>query len=1214
MSFNPNLGYSQSYLNSNEASENDYNLYCFSQGYKNHEKGYWRGVLRNKNIDFDLRFNKEWNRRIELEGESLEKSDSLLQSSTQFSNEFIKFVNDNEIGWDLGRFENFKKKQAQTGGKKQKNKEWLLSNGIKRHAGALEIRTQNYKQFEENEKNKELKKAYLNTQIKQQEVKTGYQVGKQYEYSDKKGTSEKIQKSLKSSSDIYNTFKTITVSTNVNEQKGTYSIANKNKRIESNFLGDKSFKESPKRNLETEYNTSQYQRQILDKNVSSIGKGGKDKRHDIYKNQGIQGKYQTQSDKKSYSKTLIDQGYKKSSPKPFDLKTKYGTGYTSGKKNLQEFKYGQKGTYSDQKSNIYVKKSSDPDRPINLGRLEVSVEKMKKEKEERKPGSRTHERLCSSKKRKLSLDKDGKPLKNTSRLNVSTEKKKEKRERLNNIGRLEISAEKKSKERIERKPGSRKHDRIHSSKKKRKISYDKEGKPLTNTARLNVSTEKKKPKKERLDNLSKLDISVEGKKKERIERKPGSRKHDRIHSSKKKRKISYDKDGKPLTNIARLNVSTEKKKEKRERLDNHSQLEVSVEGKRKERIERKPGSRKHDRVLSSKKKRKISYDSEGKPLTNTSRLKVVFESNKLKYMEKDEYGHNKNMDRFDSFEKRKSDYAFKKYPTATKQFGQKQGVQEISSYSYYAQNQTPKDKSSLKDQPYQYNTYQKPQNQKFSSTQNKRQITTTGKIQTKDTTRQSYNYPVSTKKDIGSYQKSKQEGIKLDYQQYSTVSSSQFNTAETNAGSKYGRTKRIESSDKFLYKNLKQYGGQISNLPQDKKRYIPAGQRALSVPKKYTPPKRRGQTGYQLTPSQPKDNEKYKGTLQGQTNISKTIQKGIIPVETVKIDLSKYLPKQSSTDQKSKQTDKTNQPEIYEYYPLSKTSQKNKLVQLNKQKQITMIPKTSAQYQSKTAKKEPYKSSKISEDNIYEYYPSKSNIYEYKPAISQIKKGSGQRRDLTQSTEAGYKKSSINRQAYQNIVDKTRPISVNLDKYISGRNKSDKFNDKQNISVKSPSYSYQKDKIITYGNKAKDSQSLNNRYLFSPFSEENKRDSTKRAQRTKSEGKGSMAFFKLQFLTTKQVCEKFWNQIDTGELSSSMFNIPLRNSGAASKLSNFLSPEKNRQNKFSMSNEITKNTANYFKNGGITNKFGNTGMSNSTSASYMKNIKDVRHSYKLGFN
>ena len=36
----------------------------------------------------------------------------------------------------------------------------------------FEIKTQNYKQFEENEKSKGLKKGYLNTQAKQKEVKT----------------------------------------------------------------------------------------------------------------------------------------------------------------------------------------------------------------------------------------------------------------------------------------------------------------------------------------------------------------------------------------------------------------------------------------------------------------------------------------------------------------------------------------------------------------------------------------------------------------------------------------------------------------------------------------------------------------------------------------------------------------------------------------------------------------------------------------------------------------------------------------------------------------------------------------------------------------------------------------------------------------------------------------------------------------------------------
>ena len=1534
MQTNPNFRYSQSSLNSTESSENDYNLYCFSQGYKNHEKGYWRGVLRNKNVDFDLRFNKDWNRRIELEGDDFEKGDSLLQSSTQFSNEFIKFVNDNEIAWDFGRFQNFKKKQMQSGVKKQKNKEWLLSNGVKRNAGAVDLRTQNYKQFEENEKNKELKKAALYNQGKLYEVKTGYLAGKQYQYSDNKGTAEKLIKSLKTASDTYKTFNTQTESTNINEQRGsygTYGTADKNKRIEISFTGDKSPKDFQKGNLETEYTSSQYQKPKFDKNISASGKGAKDKSYDIFKNQGIQSKYQIQSDKKQYTRGTIDQGDKKVSPKPFELKSSYGTGYTTSKKSLQEFKYGQKGTYSDQKDNLYVKRSSDVDRPANLGRLEISVEKKKKEKEERepgsrtyeklysskkrklsydkdgkpltntarlnvstekkkppreridnfsrlevsmdqnnrptfqrkgssdfvrtesaklgpkkdydttvskqiktekklqidkkyditkqktepftfnktdykktkpqqtlqaistysrtklqqtpqqtheisylkkqpqgqslsqqkllktsytsrttqqqikpspyytskpkdyskqglydktskqttyatsgqtkpqidyskytkyqsytdqklkgiskiedkykqqqkpslvkkfdftdkkekpkefrkqqttydlqkltkktqvgkpgqytiqerrsddrpenlgrlevsvekkkkekverKPGSRTHERLCSSKKRKLSYDKDGKPLKNTARLNVSTEKKKEKGERLDNIGRLEISAEKKKKERVERKPGSRKHDRIHSSKKKRKISYDKDGKPLTNTARLNVSTEKKKPPRERLVNYSRLEVSVEGKKKEKIERKPTSRKHERVLSSKKKRKISYDKDGKPLTNTARLNVSTEKKKPPRERLDNYSRLEVSVEGKKKEKIERKPTSRKHDRVLSSKKKRKISYDSQGRPLTNTSRLKVGFEKNKLKYIETDEYDQSKNKDRFDTFIKTKTEFALKKYQTTSKQYGQKQGTQGISSFSLYDKypTQKPQDKTSLRIQPNQYQKYQKPQEQKISSTQHIRQYSGLDKMQSIDTTKPSYKYPVSGKKEISSYergikryptsnylsqaqtstsyQKNKQYGIKPDYQHYDissrtqsqqgtykdnvgtyTSGSSQLNTAATR--SKYGRmNKSVEGSNKFLFGDKKPYGDKISNITQDTKKYIAPGQRVSSAPKKPAGPDRRRHTGYQQTPN-------------------KISQDGRKPSDTVKIDLSKYLQKQPSTAQKAKPNDKSNVPEIYEYYPLSKTAQKIQLIKPKK----SSITGTNVQYQSQTGKKEKYKTPNISESDIYEYNPKKS---------------------------------------YKGITDKSRAININLDKYTSGRGQRDKFNTLQFKSVKTPSYSYQKDRNITYGDNARAGQALNNRYQLSPSSEENKKDSSQRTRtnqnnRYSSVGPSSdrrgMAYFKLQFLTTKQVCEKFWKQIDNGELSSSIFDPPMRYSVTASKLKNFLSPEKNRQSKFSMSNENTEFTAKHNNLGGYSGKFGNKEMSNSTSESYLKNTREVRQSYKSGFN
>ena len=117
-----------------------------------------------------------------------------------------------------------------------------------------------------------------------------------------------------------------------------------------------------------------------------------------------------------------------------------------------------------------------------------------------------------------------------------------------------------------------------------------------------------------------------------------------------------------------------------------------------------------------------------------------------------------------------------------------------------------------------------------------------------------------------------------------------------------------------------------------------------------------------------------------------------------------------------------------------------------------------------------------------------------------------------------------------------------------------------------------------------------------------------------------MAFFKCKFLTTKEVCEKFWKSIDTGELSSLMFEpngFSTRNSGnASSKLSNFLSPEKNRFSKFSYKNSNSNENTEYTnKNSKNSSGFGkNKKMSYSNSESNFKNFGDVRHSYKVGYN
>ena len=80
----------------------------------------------------------------------------------------------------------------------------------------------------------------------------------------------------------------------------------------------------------------------------------------------------------------------------------------------------------------------------------------------------------------------------------------------------------------------------------------------------------------------------------------------------------------------------------------------------------------------------------------------------------------------------------------------------------------------------------------------------------------------------------------------------------------------------------------------------------------------------------------------------------------------------------------------------------------------------------------------------------------------------------------------------------------------------------------------------------------NSRYQETQVTEQAKNRSSVSYNKYGSSSNG-MAYFKLQFLTTKQVVEKFWESIDNGELSISMFD-PQKNS---SKLSNYLSPEKN---------------------------------------------------------
>ena len=1005
----PNIRYSQTSLNTTQTSEIDYNLYCFSQGYKNKEKGFWRGVLRNKNIDFDLRLNKEWNRRIELEDDI-----SLSETQSQISNvdsEILSFVSDKDIGWDKNLFQNFKKKQS--GIKKQKNKEWLLSNGIKRTQ--VELRTQNYKQFEESERLKKQKKAEKEKDTKlTQELILDYNKYQTTQGTKKLQSGEYTisQKSYMKSYAASDTKKTGSSSYSINEQTtDSYNKYGKDyqKRVETYQIKKDIFNAPEKKNI----GSNKYQKSPKMATQQQGSKYG--------------------SDNKYYG----------------DKKQEVIIG--------QNIKYNKYNKNSDQNRDFTIKEFTTEDRPSNLGRLEVSVERKSKERIERKPGSRTHDRVYSSKKRKSLVDKYGNTITNISRKNVDTSKKKEKKERLENRVSVEISVGKKKK--IEgRKPESRKHSRIHSSKKKR-VSVDSEGKPLTNTRRLNVDTSKKKEKRERLENRKSIEISV-GKKEKKPSKEVKPRRHSKIHSS-KKRKSLVDEYGKPIANTSRINIDTSSKKEKKERLENRKSIEISV-GKKKKQEGRKTSSRRHSRIESGKKKRMQSYDEDGNLITNVSRLRVGIEKGKVIYAQKEDFDkyEDKNHQRYQAFNTNiviKSKYQM---TTPTKKQDKKQEIK--TSYTKVQ------------------NVYQYPQkSQKEEAIIHRRQYTLPGQVSATKTSEagsafftNKYQYQKIKKDDknimqpksdykstthIAKDSKTKTYGSSATskYQQSSYISTSKLNTDVSNVSTgKYNKFdgKRIETTKDNIF-------GQ--SIQQIKKRDYSYNKDLV-------------------TKRSDKDKDKGMKTplVQKQTKTTKTLSEN----KEKKLDFSKYYKSYKTETKETKENNRYN-------YPQSKPV------------------------------------GKVDNKDIYEYYPM--------PQSSSIK--------TTTSVKT-------------NVSDK-KGVTIDLGKYnIAG-----KFNLNKSIS------SSKKDT-----EKERDKYKLSIGYQSSDFSEETATTKYKRNKSTLPSNKlTSMAYFKLQFLTTKQVCEKFWNQIDNGELSISMFDQ--RTSGNSLKLSKFLSPEKNRKSKISnISNENTE--------------------------------------------
>jgi hypothetical protein len=212
-------------------------------------------------------------------------------------------------------------------------------------------------------------------------------------------------------------------------------------------------------------------------------------------------------------------------------------------------------------------------------------------------------------------------------------------------------------------------------------------------------------------------------------------------------------------------------------------------------------------------------------------------------------------------------------------------------------------------------------------------------------------------------------------------------------------------------------------------------------------------------------------------------------------------------------------------------------------------------YQLKTEQKDKYKIPKFSGGETYEYNSySKNNLYEYKPTTTLVNKKIAEKKGiLSQSTnDYKYPKSGSKKGAdsFANKTFNNSYISPGSNKYSSAIDKNKKYD----------SSSYLKDKNASYADNNKTKKSKGDKYRNSINSE----DKTLDGQRNKNNQnslynlygmstpnqRDSMSYFKLQFLTTKEVCEKFWKSIDRGELPISMFDCNRKNGIGSSDRNN----------------------------------------------------------------
>ena len=574
-------------------------------------------------------------------------------------------------------------------------------------------------------------------------------------------------------------------------------------------------------------------------------------------------------------------------------------------------------------------------------------------------------------------------------------------------------------------------------------------------------------------------------------------------------------------------MDTSKKKEKRERLENRKSIEISV-GKKEKKPSKEVKPRRHSKIHSSK-KRKSLVDEYGKPIANTSRINIDTSSKK----EKKERLENRKSIEISVGKKKKQEGR----KTSSRRHSRIESGKKKRMQSYDEDGNLITNVSRLRvgiekgkviyAQKEDFDKYEDKNHQRHQAfntnidIKSKYQMTTPTKKQDK---KQEIKTSYTKVQNVYQYpQKSQKEETIIHRRQY-TLPGQVSATKTSEAGSAF-------FTNKYQYQKIKK---DDKNIMQPK-------------------------SDYKSTTHIDKDS---KTKTYGSSATSKYQQSSYISTSKLNTDVSNVSTgKYNKFDGKRIETTKDNifgqsiqqiKKRDYSYNKdlVTKRSDKDKDKGMKTplvQKQTKTTKTLSENKEKKLDFSKYYKSYKTEtketkENNRYNYPQSKpvgkvdnKDIYEYypMPQSSSIK--------TTTSVKT-------------NVSDK-KGVAIDLGKYnIAG-----KFNLNKSIS------SSKKDT-----EKERDKYKLSIGYQSSDFSEETATTKYKRNKSTLPSNKlTSMAYFKLQFLTTKQVCEKFWNQIDNGELSISMFDQ--RTSGNSLKLSKFLSPEKNRKSKISnISNENTE--------------------------------------------